>query len=122
MILHGGFSHPAAVRTTAALAPSNGHGPLAPMFFDANVEPMVTSKTPPPGKDILAASANNLYVDVTMDDLKGFAERYPLNSRLVKRDGRLVEEVYKVDGKYADQIGHRRSGDEETGCRFGKAE
>jgi dipeptidyl-peptidase-3 len=40
-----------------------------------------------------------------MDDLKGFDERYPLNSRLVKRDGRLVEEVYRVHGKYANQIG-----------------
>src|ERR1700682_6140491 len=32
---------------------------LRPMFFDPNVDPTVTSKTPPPGKDILSASANN---------------------------------------------------------------
>ena len=36
------------------------------------------------GKDILTASANNLYVGVTMKDLEGFKERYALNSRLVK--------------------------------------
>jgi dipeptidyl-peptidase III len=78
---------------------------LRPMFFDADFEPIVTNKTPGPGNDILATSANNLYVDVTMDDLKGFEERYPLNSRLVKRDGRLVEEPYRIDGKYGPEIG-----------------
>jgi dipeptidyl-peptidase-3 len=77
---------------------------LQPMFFDPGVDPMVTAKTPPPGQDILSASANNLYVDVTMKDLAGFRERYPLNSRLVKRDGRLVEEVYRLDGRYGRQI------------------
>ena len=57
-----------------------------------------------PGKDILAASANNLYVGVTMADLDGFEERHPLNSRLVKQDGKLVEEVYRVGGMYDAQI------------------
>ena len=37
-----------------------------------------------------------------MADLDGFTERHPLNSRLVKRDGRLVEEVYRVGGRYHD--------------------
>jgi len=77
---------------------------LQPYFFDVDVDPIVTNKTPGPGKDILAASANNLYVGVTMKDLAGFTEQHPLNSRLVKRDGRLVEEVYRIDGKYAPQI------------------
>jgi len=77
---------------------------LRPQFFDANVEPMVTAKTPGPGQDILTASANNLYVGVTSKDLEGFHEQHPLNSRLVKRDGTLVEEVYKIDGRYGKQI------------------
>ena len=77
---------------------------LQPMFFDPNVDPSVTTKSPPAGRDILAESANNLYVNVTMKDLEGFDERYPLNSRLVKRDGALVEEVYRVNGKYGSQI------------------
>jgi dipeptidyl-peptidase-3 len=77
---------------------------LGPMFFDANVDPIVTNKTPGPGRDILTASANNLYAGVSMADLKGFTERYPLNSRLVKRDGKLVEEVYRIDGRYGAQI------------------
>src|SRR5687767_4912897 len=78
---------------------------LQPMFFDAAVDPIVTNKTPGPGKDILAESANNLYVNVTMKDLEGFKEQYPLNSRLVKRpDGGLVEEVYRIGGRYDTQI------------------
>jgi dipeptidyl-peptidase-3 len=78
---------------------------LGPMFFDPNVDPIVTNKTPGPGNDILTASANNLYSGVAMSDVKGFNERHGLNSRLVKRDGRLVEEVYKIDGRYSTQIG-----------------
>jgi dipeptidyl-peptidase-3 len=77
---------------------------LDPYFFDLDVDPIVTSKAPGPGKDILEASANNLYSGVTMADLAGFEERYPLNSRLVKEDGRLVEEVYRIGGRYDAQI------------------
>jgi dipeptidyl-peptidase-3 len=77
---------------------------LRPMFFDVSVDPMVTAKTPPPGKDILTASANNLYVGVSEKDLEGFRERYPLNSRLVKQGSALVEEVYRLDGRYGGQI------------------
>jgi dipeptidyl-peptidase III len=77
---------------------------LQPIFFDPTVDALVTNKTPGPGKDILATSANNLYVGVTMTDLEGFVERYPLNSRLVKRGGAVVEEVYRVGGRYDRQI------------------
>jgi dipeptidyl-peptidase-3 len=77
---------------------------LQPMFFDLTVDPIVTNKTPGAGKDILASSANNLYVGVTMKDIAEFEEQYPLNSRLVKQNGKLVEEVYRVGGKYDAQI------------------
>jgi dipeptidyl-peptidase-3 len=78
---------------------------LEPMFFDPAVDTMVTAKTPPPGTDILTASANNLYVGVTMKEVEGFQERYPLNSRLVDTgNARLVEEVYRADGRYGSQI------------------
>jgi dipeptidyl-peptidase-3 len=77
---------------------------LHPLFFDPNVDPTVTSKTPPAGHDLLTASANNLYVGVTMKDLDSFEEDHALNSRLVKRDGQLVEEVYRVGGMYDAQI------------------
>lgn len=77
---------------------------LSPCFFDPNVDPSVTSKSPGPGRDILTASANNLYSGVSMADLEGYEERYGLNSRLVKRGGQLVEEVYRVGGKYDREI------------------
>lgn len=77
---------------------------LNPKFFDASHDPSVTTKTPPDGLDILQASANNFYAGVTMKDLEGFAERYPLNSRLARRNGTIVEEVYRVGGRYDPQI------------------
>ena len=69
---------------------------LSPAFFDASHEPMVTNKTPAPGGDILSDSANNLYSNVTAADLSGVTEVYGLNSRLVKTDAGLVEEVYRA--------------------------
>jgi len=101
----------AAAKSGAAFPLKNGEtlqamlDRLQPMFFDPAVDPIVTNKTPGQGKDILAESANNLYVNVTMKDVEGFTERYPLNSRLVKRaDGTLVEEVYRIGGRYDAQI------------------
>lgn len=77
---------------------------LAPAFFDATFDAMVTNKAPSNGADILAASANNLYAGVTMSDLETFDERYPLNSRLVKSAAGLTEEVCRLDGRYGDLI------------------
>ncbi len=86
---------------------------FAPMFLDADLDPMVTCKTPGDGRDILAASANNLYDGVTMNDLASFKERYPLNSRLARRNGSMIEEVYRVGGLYTEEItriiGHLRA-------------
>ena len=76
----------------------------APMFLDPTFEPMVTCKTPGQGRDLLAASANNLYVDVTMADLEGLVERHPLNSRVVKVDGAVVEQVYRLGGLYDAEL------------------
>ncbi|HUQ89026.1 MAG TPA: hypothetical protein VM096_15820 [Vicinamibacterales bacterium] len=76
----------------------------ARILFDPDFEPMVTSKTPGEGQDILESSANNLYDDVVMADLAGFEEKNQLNSRLVKLNGKLVEEVYKVGGLYDREI------------------
>jgi dipeptidyl-peptidase-3 len=65
-------------------------------IFDASFEPMITAKTPPAGQDIIQASANTFYDGVSLEDLKGFQERYPLNSRLVKDARGLREEVYRA--------------------------
>ena len=77
---------------------------LKPMFFDRSVDPSVTTKSPADGRDILQSSANNLYAGVTMKDLERVDERYPLNSRLAKKDGKIVEEVYRLGGLYDPQI------------------
>ncbi len=72
----------------------------------------MTNKTPGPGRDILTASSNNLYAGVSASHLASFTERYGLNSRLTADNGRLVEEVYKVGGRYDREIrrivGHLR--------------
>jgi dipeptidyl-peptidase-3 len=99
-----------AVKNGASVTPSGSEtldamlARLNPMFFDATVDPIVTAKTPPTGKDILTASANNLYSGVSLADLRGFPEKYGLNSRLVKQDGKLVEEVYRIGGRYSKEI------------------
>ncbi len=70
---------------------------LKAAMFDPDFEPMITAKSPRGGLDILQASANNFYSGVTLADLKGFHERYPLDSQLVKtKDGKLVEQVYRA--------------------------
>jgi dipeptidyl-peptidase-3 len=74
------------------------------MFLDPAVKPSNTTKTPPAGQDILSASHNNLYSGVTLRDLRGFQERYPLNSRLVKTPAGLKEEVYRIGGRYSEQL------------------
>jgi dipeptidyl-peptidase-3 len=74
------------------------------VLFDAAFDPILTSKSPGPGRDILQASANNLYVGVSMNDLASYRERHGLNSRLVKQGDQLVEEVYRVGGKYDREI------------------
>ena len=69
---------------------------LQASIFDATFEPIMTVKTPPPGKDILQASSNTFYQGVSLEDLKDFQERYPLNSRVVKDAAGLREEVYRA--------------------------
>jgi dipeptidyl-peptidase-3 len=77
---------------------------LSPMLFDPSFDAVVTNKTPGNGRDILEASCNNMYVGVRMSDFADFDERYGLNSRLMKRDGRLVEEVYRFGGRYDREL------------------
>jgi dipeptidyl-peptidase III len=84
-------------------------------IFDPDFQPLLTDKNPQKGEDPLLASGENLYSGVSLSDLKGFTEKYPLNSRLIKEaDGKLVEEVYRAgtgDGKvppglYASELSH----------------
>jgi dipeptidyl-peptidase-3 len=90
-----------------AATPANlrsGLDALKASLFDPAFEPTITAKSPQGNRDILQSSANNFYFGVSLADLKGFTEKYPLNSRLAKREGKLVEEVWRAgtpDGKVA---------------------
>jgi dipeptidyl-peptidase-3 len=83
---------------------------LRPAIFDPAYEPLLTCKTPPPGSDIVSCSSVNFYDGVTLADLAGFHETHPLNSRVVRRDGRIVEEVWRAGrgdipaGLYASEL------------------
>ncbi len=77
---------------------------LSPLFLDPTVDPFCTCKTPDDGRDILESSANNLYSGVKMADLGAFREQYALNSRLVRVGRELIEEVYRVGGRYGEPI------------------
>ncbi|MFI5102088.1 MAG: hypothetical protein ACHP9V_01830 [Terriglobales bacterium] len=80
---------------------------LRPSLFDPAFEPMTTAKSPVGGKDTIQASSNTFYPGLSLDDLKGFQEKYPLNSRVVRNsdkgaNDKLTELVYRAgtpDGK-----------------------
>lgn len=80
---------------------------LEKIIFDVNYmsKRVVSDET----KDLIETSANNYYAEVTQREVEDFyktqeGESTPvskgLNSRLVKRDGILEEEVWKIGGKY----------------------
>ncbi|MCP4605935.1 MAG: hypothetical protein GY847_36385 [Proteobacteria bacterium] len=69
---------------------------IRPQIFNRNFKPLRINRKPPNDRDILSASANNFYENVTSADLEGFTEHNPLNSRLAKVDGKVVEQVYRA--------------------------
>ena len=87
---------------------------LEKAIFDENYKTFLTAKTPPPGQDVLTASGNNLYENVTREETGKITEQYALNSRIVKRDGQIFEEVWRAGtpdgkvppGRYAEYIRH----------------
>jgi dipeptidyl-peptidase-3 len=73
---------------------------LQPTIFNASFEPILTVKSPPEGQDLLTASANTAYgPGVTLKDLEDFEEKNPLNSRVVKENGKLVEQIFRAGDK-----------------------
>ncbi len=77
---------------------------LEAAIFDPNVDAVRTSRGDP---DPLTSSSVNLYDGVALKDLESFRERYPLNSRLVKEQGKLSELVARAGppaGLYADKL------------------
>ena len=86
---------------------------LTPILFDPAVAPKKISQDA--SKDLVAHSAVNFYEGVTQAEVeayyKGIVDKkdptpvsYGLNSRVVKKNGKVVEEVAKVDGLYGPAI------------------
>lgn len=71
-------------------------------IFDITYEPVQTNKTP--GQDMIAGSANNNYEGITFAEVDAWAkagnEKNPLNSKVVKENGTLVEKVYRTGNKH----------------------
>jgi len=76
---------------------------LRASLFDPAFEALITAKSPTGGQDTIQASSNTFYQGVSLNDLKGFQDKYALNSRVVKgKDGKLEELIYRAgtpDGK-----------------------
>ena len=75
------------------------------MFFDPTSIRPSPARRRRPGKDILTASANNLYVGVTMKDLEGFDEQLP--AELAAREAataRWSKRSTAIGGRYGAQI------------------
>ena len=86
---------------------------ITPIMFDPTVMPKRTNQAD--GEDVVATSAGNYYDGVTQAEAEAFYNAmkdpndatpisYGLNSRLVKRNGKIYEEVYKIDGRYGQAI------------------
>ncbi len=67
------------------------------------------------GQDLIATSANNLYKGVTQAEVEAYYDAikdpsdatpvsYGLNTRVVKEDGKVVEQTYKIGGLYSAAI------------------
>lgn len=88
-------------------------GKLFPVIFDPSVMPKRVNQAD--GEDLVATSAANYYEGVTQKEAEDFygemkargGDRpvmYGMNSRLVKEDGMLKEQVWKADGMYGPAI------------------
>ena len=86
---------------------------LEPIMFDPTVDAKKVSQDS--SGDLVADSAVNFYEDVTQSEVdayyKSIADEddltpvsYGLNSRVVKQDGKVTEEVYSLDGLYGPAI------------------
>lgn len=86
---------------------------FTPIIFDPNVAAKRVNQES--GADLVATSANNYYEGLTQKEVEQFYAKmvnpndrtpisYGLNSKLVKRDGNIIEKVWKVDGMYGPAI------------------
>ena len=86
---------------------------IVPLIFDKNIASKRVVQDE--GVDMIEASANNFYEDVSQQQVEGFyknitdasADRpvsFGLNSKLVSQDGVVTEKTWKLGGMYHDAI------------------
>lgn len=86
---------------------------IDPVIFDPTV--MAKRVNQADGVDLILTSANNMYEGVTQKEVEDFYNKmkdpndptpvsYGLNARLVKKNGKIAEQVYKVGGLYSPAI------------------
>lgn len=78
---------------------------LREVIFNPEHDAMLTNKTP--GEDWVRESAVDFYgSDITLKEVEQWAknggERHPLNSKVVKENGSIVEKVWRAGGEGAD--------------------
>ena len=86
---------------------------LYTVIFDPNVMPKRVNQAE--GADLILTSANNLYEGVTQAEVENFYNArkdttdatpisWGLNTRVVKENGKVTEQPYKVGGLYSESI------------------
>ena len=79
-------------------------GALERVIFDPDYLPKRVNKAD--GEDLVLTSACNFYDGVTQAEAEACDLRFPLNSTLVKRNGRIEEDVWRIGGRYGETIAH----------------
>lgn len=86
---------------------------ILPVMFDESIMPQRVNHAD--GEDLVVTSACNYYEGVTAEEVLAYYDAmkrrddkpsWGLNSRLVKKDGELHEETYKMGGRYSACIEH----------------
>jgi dipeptidyl-peptidase III len=104
---------PASKLEFTGLSIDSLYNKLTPIIFNAEIDAKRVNLDVTKG--LVSGSANNFYDGVTDEEAEYFyAEQkklnnnkpleYGLNSRLIKVNGQLKEEVYKIDGRYGAAI------------------
>ena len=86
---------------------------ISPVIFDPAIDAKRVNQAE--GEDLVLTSAGNYYDGVTQAEAEAFYNKmknpndlrpvsYGLNSRLVKRNGKIEERVYKVGGLYSKAL------------------
>jgi len=102
-----------------AVATIPGAKPIRAEILAAIFDPSVDAKrvNQAEGEDLILTSANNLYDGVTQQEVEDYYNAlknpddatpisYGLNSRVIKKNGKVVEQTYKLGGLYTEAIGH----------------